>query len=110
MESVTEEDWRSAPALQETPVTSAICEPANGAQLEEGTDEVPGLLSVHTNACLCCWLCCSAAMSCSPCAVLCCAALCCNTILGSYFCVLTHEGIQLALLLLAWRSAVCHAG
>ena len=45
METVTEEDWRSAPALQETPVTSAICEPASGAQLEEGTEEVPGLLS-----------------------------------------------------------------
>ncbi|KAL3155577.1 hypothetical protein ABBQ38_010835 [Trebouxia sp. C0009 RCD-2024] len=41
MESVTEEDWQGAPALQETPVTSAICEPANGAQLEEGTEEVP---------------------------------------------------------------------
>lgn len=51
METVTEEDWRSAPALQETPVTSAICEPANGAQLEEGTEEVPGLLSTWTNAC-----------------------------------------------------------
>lgn len=44
MESVTEEDWRGAPALQETPVTSAICEPANGAHLEEGTQEVPGML------------------------------------------------------------------
>lgn len=43
MESVTEEDWRGAPALQETPVTSAICEPANGARLEEGTQEVPGV-------------------------------------------------------------------
>ena len=42
METVTEEDWRGAPALQETPVTSAICDPANGAHLEEGTEEVPG--------------------------------------------------------------------
>ena len=42
MDTVTEEDWRSAPALQESPVTSAICEPANGAQLEEGTEEVAG--------------------------------------------------------------------
>ena len=51
METVTEQDWRSAPALQETPVTSAICEPANGAQLEEGTDEVSGMLSARANAC-----------------------------------------------------------
>lgn len=42
MENVTEEDWKGAPALQETPVTSAICQPANGAQLEEGTEEVSG--------------------------------------------------------------------
>jgi hypothetical protein len=42
METVTEEDWRAAPALQESPVTSAICEPANGAQLEGGTGEVSG--------------------------------------------------------------------
>ena len=80
METVTEEDWRNAPALQETPVTSAICEPANGAQLEEGTDEVPGLLSAHTNACpvllagLCCAVLCCAVLCC---AVLCCAVLCC---------------------------------
>lgn len=40
MDTVTEEDWRSAPALQESPVTSAICGPADGAQLEEGTEEV----------------------------------------------------------------------
>ena len=94
MDTVTEEDWRSAPALQETPVTSAICEPANGAHLEEGTDEVPGLLSAHTNACplllpvlrcsarlrqpraftvLCCAVPCRAVPSC---ALLCCAMLC----------------------------------
>lgn len=42
METVTEEDWRAAPALQESPVTSAICEPANGAHLEEGTEDVAG--------------------------------------------------------------------
>ena len=42
MDTVTEEDWRSAPALQESPVTSAICGPADGAQLEEGTEEVAG--------------------------------------------------------------------
>ena len=42
MDTVTEEDWKAAPALQETPVTSAICEPVNGAELEEGTEEVSG--------------------------------------------------------------------
>ncbi len=42
MDTVTEEDWRAAPALQESPVTSAICEPANGTHLEEGTEEVAG--------------------------------------------------------------------
>ena len=35
-------DWGSAPALQESPVTSAICQPVNGTQIEEGTDEIPG--------------------------------------------------------------------
>lgn len=56
METVTEEDWRGAPALQETPVTSAICDPANGAHLEEGTDEVPGRCFLFTDACLHSWL------------------------------------------------------
>ena len=58
MESVTEEDWRGAPALQETPVTSAICEPANGAHLEDGTQEVPGMLCFMMVMCavLCCML------------------------------------------------------
>ena len=42
MDNVTEEDWKAAPALQETPVTSAICQPVNGAELEEGTEEVSG--------------------------------------------------------------------
>ena len=32
-------DFNSAPAIQDLPVQSAICEPANGATLEEGTDE-----------------------------------------------------------------------
>lgn len=35
-------DWESAPALQETPITSAICDPANGSEIEEGTVEIPG--------------------------------------------------------------------
>ena len=47
METVTEADWRGAPALQESPVTSAICDPVNGAQLEEGTEEVFGQLSLY---------------------------------------------------------------
>lgn len=33
-------DWDSAPAIQSMPVTSAICEPSEGAVLEEGTDEI----------------------------------------------------------------------
>ena len=32
-------DFKSAPSIQDLPVQSAICEPANGAVLEEGTDE-----------------------------------------------------------------------
>ena len=53
METVTEDDWRGAPALQESPVTSAICEPANGTQLEEGTEEVSGQsASVKCDFCL----------------------------------------------------------
>lgn len=36
-------DWESAPALQESPVTSAICEPVNGSEIEQGTDEIPGM-------------------------------------------------------------------
>ena len=48
METVTEEDWRAAPALQETPVTSAICDPVNGAQLGEGTEEVSGQCSTSS--------------------------------------------------------------
>ena len=67
MDTVTEEDWRAAPALQESPVTSAICEPANGTHLEEGTEEVAGWFPfccrqlqaltlrawTHGQACLC---------------------------------------------------------
>ena len=48
METVTEEDWQAAPALQETPVTSAICDPVNGAQLEEGTEQVSGQCSTSS--------------------------------------------------------------
>ena len=93
METVTEEDWRGAPALQETPVTSAICEPANGAQLEEGTDEVPGtLLSTawRLNAC---------ALQC--CAVLCGALRCCCVLCAALHCpaALTAACWQLTLLL-----------
>ena len=51
METVTEEDWRAAPALQETPVTSAICDPVNGTQFEEGTEEVSGQYT-HLHLCL----------------------------------------------------------
>ena len=65
METVTEEDWRAAPALQETPVTSAICEPVNGAQLEEGTDEVPGAPPLYRMA-----------LKCMCAALLCCVVLC----------------------------------
>lgn len=36
-------DWESAPALQESPVTSAICEPVNGSQIDQGTDDIPGM-------------------------------------------------------------------
>lgn len=32
-------DFKSAPSIQDLPVQSAICEPANGASLEEGTEE-----------------------------------------------------------------------
>ena len=35
-------DWESAPAFKETHITSAICDPANGSEIEEGTDEIPG--------------------------------------------------------------------
>ena len=34
-------DWNSAPAIQETPVTSAICEPKPGEKVDAGL-EVPG--------------------------------------------------------------------
>ena len=109
MDTVTEEDWRSAPALQETPVTSAICEPANGAHLEEGTDEVPGLLSAHTNACplLLPVLRCSArlrqprAFTVLCCAVPCCAVLLCAATLCSlcvYNCSLLPDGQQCVML------------
>ena len=33
-------DWESAPAIQETPVQSAICEPKSGDVLEGPLDEV----------------------------------------------------------------------
>ena len=36
-------DWNSAPAIQETPVTSAICEPKPGEKVDAGL-EVPGQL------------------------------------------------------------------
>ena len=34
-------DWNSAPAIQETPVTSAICEPKAGEKVDAGL-ELPG--------------------------------------------------------------------
>lgn len=46
-------DWGSAPALQESPVTSAICEPVNGTQIEEGTNELPGNHTVLSAQGLC---------------------------------------------------------
>lgn len=33
-------DFSTVPAIMETPIQSAICEPANGSELEEGADEV----------------------------------------------------------------------
>lgn len=43
-------DWNSAPAIQETPVTSAICEPKPGEKVDAGL-EVPGQLTGQS-ACL----------------------------------------------------------
>eukprot|EP01114_Cavostelium_apophysatum_P016568 TRINITY_DN4743_c0_g1_i1.p1 TRINITY_DN4743_c0_g1~~TRINITY_DN4743_c0_g1_i1.p1 ORF type:complete len:587 (+),score=108.53 TRINITY_DN4743_c0_g1_i1:53-1813(+) len=33
-------DWSSAPAIQESPVTSAICEPLNGTTVPQGEDSI----------------------------------------------------------------------
>lgn len=37
---IEDADWDNAQSIQEMPVQSAICEPANGSVLEEGTEEL----------------------------------------------------------------------
>ncbi len=43
-------DWSSAPAIQETPVTSAICEPCDGQAIEV-VEELPGIHALLLEPC-----------------------------------------------------------